>query len=1164
MEPERDQGDSTLNRVARPSWLHHGVARARVVLASIAVAAAATALAVAPGCSESGTPAPAAAAPVDLPLDAAAIAELDRGVGQLGMFDFTAAEATFAAVLQARPRLYEARLNHAISVLNQTGEGTQQRAIELLDGILRDRPGDFRAEYCQALGYLFLGDPVHALPRFRRAAEHDAADPYAQFYAGQCSELQGEMDAARRFYARAAEMDPYLRSALLGLQRVAARPGDEAAASRALETFKRLADNPRSHLAEFKYTRMGSLGEAVLPASAPRSPVRPTGPILAPLASMPIDGVPPAPAVVHAITPAADLDGDGSLDFVAQVEYPEEMRIERRIVRSVPGGRWRMEPGSIDTFRRGRQFWGDFDNDGRVDVAFGRVDSATRIIGGGVWVGWAHQEPDGRWQPFTFQGATQPADDLQLCADLDHDGDLDFLFTCPLGSGVLWNLGRPSAREPIEWERRPMAGSLAEARAAAADLDGDGDLDLLLWSATGAAAQAWKNDRLWAWSRDASLAAFESSGPGAVVPFRRNEDGESAIATLVDGEPGSQHAMQLWERDGAAWKPGPRTPFNAAGSLWVTDLSGSGHANIVVRDGDALAVMDAHGGVVERIPGVPDNAELAVLDARGPVLVSAAGADGVRWMGPGSGRSPYAAIAFRGRTDPSQQMRTNASGIGTRMDARIGGEWVACDALPWRGGGTQALEPVLVGLGDAARVDFVAVRWPDAVTQTELGLAAGTHTVTETQRQISSCPVIFAWDGARHRFVTDCLGVGGIGYLAGVERSADGSLRAVYPPPRPWERVMLGGADALAPTGGCYEVRLGEPMEEACYLDAARLAAWDIPAGWQMTLDERMAIGGPAATGEACFFRDAVRPVRATVARGTRTAIDQTAAVHDRDGTAADLGPADPRFIGRLAEEAVVTLEFGTPLALHAGTPAILLDGWVEYPYSSTGFAMWQARAPYQAPSIEAQDPADGSWKVVTAECGYPAGMPRRCVLPLPAASLPAGCTAIRLRTTMEIYVDALQVAWFEPCPQARRTVVPLATAAVADAGFAARIPHPQRRPDYDYARRVPLWDCRTQVGAYTAFGDCTPLLAATDDAVAIFGAGEEVRLRFDAARAPAAVPGSERCWVLEVDGWCKDMDLLTGEGAELGPLPLRDGRATTAERDALHARFNVRWAGGR
>ncbi len=700
----------------------------------MAMPAAMASLVAVPGCSESSKPVPVASGAADLPLDAAAIAELDRGVGQLGMFDFTAAEATFAGVLQARPRLYEARIDHAIAVMNQPGSGAQRRAIELLDGILRDRPGDVRAEYCQALCYLMLGDPVHAMPRFRRVIERDGTDSFAQSYAGECSERQGETDAARAFYARAAELDPYLRSAFLGLQRVAERNGDAAAASRAIDALKRLAGNPRGRVAEFSYTRMGPLAEAVLPAAAQRTPVRPAGPILAPFAAMPIDAMPPAPAVVHAITPAADLDGDGTLEFVAQVEYPEEMRIERRVVRSVTGGRWRMEPGSIDTFRRGRQFWGDFDNDGRVDVAFGRVDSATRIIGGGVWVGWAHQEPDGRWQPFTFVGATQPADDLQLCVDLDHDGNLDFVYTGPLGSGVLWNMGRPSAREAVEWDRRPIAGSLSEARAAAADLDGDGDLDLLLWSATGAAAQAWQNDGPRAWRRDASLAAFESSGPGAVVPFRHNEDGSPAIATLVDGEPGSQRAMQLWERDGAAWKAGPRTPCTAAGALWVTDLSGSGHANIVVRDGDALVVMDAFGGVVERIPGVPADAELAVVDARGPVLVAAAGANGVRWMGPGSGRSPYAAISFRGRTDPSQEMRTNASGIGTRLDARIGGEWVACDALPWRGGGTQALEPVLVGLGDGSRIDFVSIRWPDGVTQSELGIPSGSSTLTEMRR----------------------------------------------------------------------------------------------------------------------------------------------------------------------------------------------------------------------------------------------------------------------------------------------------------------------------------------------------------------------------------------------------------------------------------------------
>ena len=1173
MESKCRQGNSSLSPT-------------RVVYAC-ALAALLAAVVLLPGCGDSGKP-PSTQTSSALPIDAATMAALDRGVGELGMFEFASAEATFAGVLQTHPQLYAARLDHAISILNQTGEGAQLRAIELLDGILRDYPGDTRAEYCQALGYLFLGDPSRALPRFRRASDREGVDPYAHFYAGQCSELQGELEAARGFYQRAAELDPYLRSALLGLQRVEGRLGHAAESAAALEVFQRLADNPRSHLAEFKYTRMGSLGEAVLPESAPRELVRRSGPMLANLDAMPIDGLPPAPATVAALLPTADLDGDGTLDFIAQIDFVEESRVERRMVRSSPDGRWKMDQGTTDAFRRGRQFWGDLDNDGKVDVVFGRVDAATRIIGGGVWAGWAQQTASGQWRSWSFVGVTEPGDDIALCADLDHDGDLDLVFTNPTGSGVLWNLGRAGSVEPIAWERRSIPGALSSVRATAADLEGDGDLDLLLWSVGGAAAQAWRNDRLWAWTRESNLGAFESSGPGAVVVFRRNEDGHAAIATLVGGIGGGTHdAMQLWESAGGTWTAGPRTPVTNGSALWVTDISGSGHANIVVLENDApsgvlppssipvipapasaaLAILDAHGGLLERMSGVPAGADFAVIDARGPVAVAPAVAPGgpARWMAPGSGRWPYAAVSFRGRIDPSQQMRTNSSGIGTRMDARIGGEWVARDALPWRGGGnSQALEPIAIGLGDASKADFVAIDWPDAVTQTELAVAAGTHTIVETQRQISSCPVIFAWNGTTHAFITDCLGVGGIGFLAGLERSPTGSLHAVYPPARPWERVTLGGADVLAARHGAYEIRLGEPMEEACYLDAARLIAWDVPAGWQVALDERMAINGAPPTGDACFFRTSAQPVRAGVVVGEAAESDQTKAIITRDGVAAHFGAVDHRFIGRLAKEAVLTIEFADAIDGNAGDPALLVDGWVEYPYSSTGFAMWQASAPYKAPSIEARDPETGVWKTVVAEYGYPAGMSRRAVFPLLRSALPPGCTALRVRTTMEIYVDAVTLAWFEPCAQARRIEAPLISATVANAGFAARVPHTQRRADYDYSRRAPLWDCRMQPGLYTEFGICTPLVAATDDAVAIFGAGEEVQLRFDAVGTPRVAPGMNRTWTLEVDGWCKDMDMLTGDGATLGPLPLRDGKTTTPTRDALHTQFNVRWAGGR
>ena len=189
-----------------------------------------------------------------------------------------------------------------------------------------------------------------------------------------------------------------------------------------------------------------------------------------------------------------------------------------------------------------------------------------------------------------------------------------------------------------------------------------------------------------------------------------------------------------------------------------------------------------------------------------------------------------------------------------------------------------------------------------------------------------------------------------------------------------------------------------------------------------VALDERMAINGPAPTGRAIAWR------RAMPASGVRVdaGADQAAALLARDGVALDLGPADRRFIGRLAAERTVTLAFPQPIDSAAGDPVLVVDGWVEYPYSSTAFAMWQAQAAYQAPTLEALDPSTGAWKTLVAEYGYPAGMPRTCAFPIDRAALPAGCTQLRLRTTMELYLDRVRLAWAEPCPQvAERVLVP-------------------------------------------------------------------------------------------------------------------------------------------
>ena len=58
--------------------------------------------------------------------------------------------------------------------------------------------------------------------------------------------------------------------------------------------------------------------------------------------------------------------------------------------------------------------------------------------------------------------------------------------------------------------------------------------------------------------------------------------------------------------------------------------------------------------------------------------------------------------------------------------------------------------------------------WLDGVYQTEMKLIVDVlHRVTETQRQLSSCPVLFAWEGEKGAFVNDLAGVGDIGFAVG-------------------------------------------------------------------------------------------------------------------------------------------------------------------------------------------------------------------------------------------------------------------------------------------------------------------------------------------------------------------------------------------------------------
>jgi Tfp pilus assembly protein PilF len=1066
----------------------------------------------------------------------------------MGKFQFEAAEAELVellGVLEKEPQTSDdiRRLvtrSLGIARLNQSEEGSQERAIELLEPLVASDPNDVRTHYCLGLARLFLGDPERAREHFAIAATKEPNDPYARYYLGQCLEFSGQADAALEQYLASAAADPYLRSPILGVQRLAARRGDETQSSEYLKRFQALAENPQARLAEFKYTRMGQLAEVALPRWGKPEPTASTlrsGALFSPN-TVTVAGDPAWGDLAQATLTAADIDGDGAIDLFATAALKDG---RNAVLLSTGANSYRVASdhplASVKGVRAA--LWGDIDNDGDVDVYFCRKGPNALFLGDGkreftpapVSAGVDGGEAD------TVDG---------VLADLDHDGDLDiFLCNASAPSELLSNnldgtFRAIGASSGAIGDGRPVRAVLVN------DVDSDRDADLFLVHDT-LPNELLLNDRLWTYTTasdpggleaipfaGALAADWDADGYASILGI--DKDGAVHIATPVGGTWAIRSNLSA-----AVGRDGQRT-------VAVGDVDGDGTPNLLWVGTGGVAVAALDGQQPELTPlSMGAAAWTLVQRTQSGPSVAILGSAGLTIFDPGPRRGNFATVTFAGRTDPTQSMRSNVSGIGTTFAARVAGRWVGGDTYRSATGPGQSLQPVSIGLADSERIDFIAMEWSDGVYQSESDLAArATHVVTETQRQISSCPVIFAWDGSGHRFVTDCLGVGGLGYLVAPQE---------YAPPRPWERILFPADLVPQLRDGTFDIRLGEPMEEACYLDAARLVTVDLPPGWSLTVDERMGLGGPDATGEIRFYRERRTPAKVFDDGGRVVTSDVVAP----DGIAAPISDIDPRFIGYLRRPRTLTIEFDSALTDLPGDPTLIAHGWVEYPYSQTNFAAWQAGVTAMAPDLEARD-GSGTWHRVYVAWGYPAGMPREISLPL--EGLPDGTTALRLTSNQEIYWDSFAVVGVEPCPEARRVEIPLVSASVAETGFADRIPQPNKRPDYRYERRLPLWDARYQPGFYTAFGACTELLSATDDAVAIFGPGEEIQLRFKPTEL--GLSAGERRFILEVDGWCKDLDLFTNQGETLGPIPTRSGSAPSLEAQRLMRTLNTRYRDGR
>jgi len=348
--------------------------------------------------------------------------------------------------------------------------------------------------------------------------------------------------------------------------------------------------------------------------------------------------------------------------------------------------------------------WADYDNDGLVDLYVCNRDQVNFLY---------HNEGGGTFTRVTTGAIANDVANSSGCAwaDYDNDGLLDLTVANVQTPNCLYhNDGGGSFTKVLTG---PVVTDTSFCNGASwADMDNDGDLDLFV--ATGVLGMY--NDLLYRNNGDGTFTKVTDSpvvrdatwsGGGAWADW----DNDGDLDLFVGGYDGRN---RMYENDGS-------------GTFTRVDTG------VVVEDGNYI--MGAAWADYD------NDGDLDLYTARNNYF------GGASRLYRNNGNSPYwLSVRCVGTV-------SNRAGIGTRIDckAHIQGRdvWQRRDVSTQTGGGNSGSSDLRVcfGLGDAAVVESLVVRWPSGRIDRLAGVAAGQHLVvvegsTAVEERPMSAPTV--------------------------------------------------------------------------------------------------------------------------------------------------------------------------------------------------------------------------------------------------------------------------------------------------------------------------------------------------------------------------------------------------------------------------------------
>jgi len=1048
------------------------------------------------------------------------------GVAYMNQQKFADAQKYFEKSLLADPKFAIARVNLGVSLLSQQKLEPARAALEQAS---RERPNDPYAWYNLGLVYKDASEIEKGIAAFTHVTQlTPEADAY--YFVGYLQSQAQHYDEAIAAFQKALEAFPFHASAEFGIARAYQRKGDATAAREHLARFQKITADHLGSPFGAGYGDQGRYSLAELPHSALTSA---PAPIQVNFTPQPL-----ADSAPLASTGACffDYDNDGKPDLFLVSATNDG---SARLLHNLGDGKFADATQSSGIKLTGAGLGcvaGDYDNDGRTDLAVCLSDGVHLL-----------HNKDGKFDDVTEAVGIrrQPGCVGLTFVDYDHDGDLDLYITMqPIAArtpqeaahNVLWRNNGNSTFTDVSAETA-LNFDATGAGLATSDFNNDRAIDFI-FAGGQAGASVYINPREGKFTPLASAIDFKKENlPPAVgvVSFDFDKDGWMDLAFTHAGAPGIslwrnvegkrlervklpdlnwQHGWGLaaFDYDNDGWidliAAGEPATNSAAGELRLLRNMGNAGWSDVTKDVhlDAVKLSQPRAIAIADTTG-NGNPDLVVTQlGAAPLYLRSDGANQHSWM----------RIGLKGLND-------NKSAIGTKVELYAGAlyqKWEVPGASGYLG---QNAPSILAGLENEKNAEVVRLLWPTGVPQDEINLPAKKdQPIAELDRRGSSCPVLFAWNGHEYEFIADMIGPGVVGHwVAPNERDI----------PDPDEYLKVAARSLKPAKNGLLSFRFMEPMEETVYLDQVRLLAIDHPATYDVFPNERFASNAPfpefkviATTADtshapAGAWDDKGRDVLPLIAKHDRKYITQF---------------EELPFAG-FAKLHYVELDLGP---WNAAKPLrLILDGYTDYFTATSMYSADQAGIKVIAPYVEAQD-AQGNWKKVIDDMGFPAGLARTMITDL-TGKLPPGTRRIRIVNNLKIYWDALRIDQ-SPDPQnIRVSEIPLADASLSFLGYPREIRlTPASDTKYSYAQRSMTGPYARAAGNYTRYGDVFDLLKKSDDRFVVFGSGEGMNLDFDPQYLTPLPAGWVRDYFFYADGFEKDLDFYAAHAFTVEPLP--------------------------